>query len=147
MSEQTKQIDDMQDPHKHALYRPHHGDMTGFRFLESHELPLKTDDWATLNPCGGKLSDSWTPCGHMPVDNKDIFAYRRRVAPAEKPADQPRFVTIIVKIKDSESLGDISNKLSGYEREFREGNALSILDGLEDRCKLAIHKAFTGGVV
>lgn len=133
---------EIQDPTKHPLYRAHHGDMTGWRYLEVGEARTRGDefDWKEQgegwSPLMYRIGESYT------AEEMNMFTYRRRVAPAEKPVEQKRYVTVVFP-------GDARNLESflQFAVDHREGNALLILDGLEDRCKLAIHKAFTGGVV
>jgi len=134
-----------QDPHKHALYRPHMGDMTGWRFLEAQEkvqdhdefILLQDDDegwFATLH--GGENKTAEQLCGPHSA------AYRRRVAPAEKPTDQKRFVTVVIDTGNQEHWKWVQYAQLPYDR-IREGNALAALDSIEERVVKAIRE---GGV-
>ena len=59
-------------------------------------------------------------------------------------SNQKRFVTVVIDTDNQEHWKWL--QYSGINGGLiREGNALAILDGIEDKVKAAIHEAFTGG--
>lgn len=110
------------NPHKHPLYRPHMGDMTGWRFLEIGEVATTADEfllrgggWCPLM-IGGKL------------EAVDVGNIRRRVPTAEK-----RFITAVLPATE-EHLGYVRE----HAKTYREGNCIELFDGIKDRVNQAL---------
>lgn len=127
---------------QHPLYRPHHGDMTGWRYLERNEVIDTQDEciatsWSDWDTC---ISRVGCRAGEF---NQMVF--RRRISPESKPADKKRFVTIAVEVLSEETISTVSALLQSYKIQIREGNALAALDGIEDRAIEAVRQAVKGG--
>ena len=93
-----------------------------------------------VNPVKPGMNDVCGNCGEVYGFHRDEFCPHGKGAWQEKPDDQPRFVTIVFPA----GLENLENFM-GFAHAFREGNALAILDGLEDKVKAAVHEAFTKG--
>lgn len=126
-----------QDPHKHALYRPHMGDMTGWRFLEIDEEIISGDQCfeKVISPHGWR--ETFQPNQGYTPQSFPHNDYRRRVTPVEsKQGEQKRFVTVVIP---ADSVLLEFPGLIGCQ--MREGNALARLDDIEERVIAAIRKA------
>lgn len=129
----------MNDITKHPLYRKHHGDMTGWRFLEKGEKINRGDEVNTLEDVFGSgweivKKPSWNQAFH-----NEHLAFRRRIAPAvEKPSDQKRYVTVIVEMNESVDLKSSLAKSELHVSEIREGNYLEKFDNRKERVLKAL---------
>lgn len=157
---------------QHPLYRPHHGDMKGWRYLEDHETIQSGDEWIGQANKKDKWETDRDIVGWIVGENNNYCVYRRRISPESKPAckqcgkalggladesyckcseciskpaDQKRFVTLAVEVVSAETAPTIAKLLMGYKFEIREGNALAALDGIEDRAIEAVRQAVKGG--
>lgn len=89
-----------QDPHKHPLYMPHMGDMTGFRFLEVGER-LQADDEHNWREKGNYSMLNWMRVSGSSNDfavEGEAVVYRRRVTAESKPVEQKRFSVVANKL-------------------------------------------------
>lgn len=125
----------------HTLYHPHHGDMTGWRYINVGEVRAVWDEAIGQQDSGLWLAAS---IGDVPETYGDEasgrydLAYRRRLAPAldaSKPSDQKRFVTVVYHATE-ENLEWI--KMSVKPFEVREGNYLEKFDNRKERVLKAL---------
>lgn len=135
------------DPHKHPLYHPHMGDMTGWRFLEVGETCGPNDEWRAIE----SREDYWSDvCSRRyEVEHDDLVCYRRRVTPEDaKPTDQKRFVTVVFETEQgqtTDALLDGPDYCGMKFSQIREGNALAELDRIEDNVIEAVKNAVRKG--
>lgn len=134
----------MSDIKQHPLWREHHGDMTGFEYLdpvkdtrtEGDECINNSYDIATWHPIAkNKIGEPYSSLHYVGM------SYRRRIAPA---TDQKRFVTVVIEV-DAKTIPDdftaLGKELGIKIESIREGNYLEKFDGMKERVNNAMEDA------
>lgn len=126
-----------QDPHKHALYRPHMGDMTGWRFIEFGDTRTAGDEYMWRDDETGKWRLISTNIGELYTGYQvSELVYRRRITPESKPEEAKRFVTVVYEVKFPEFTLPPCYPLLGLQQiSHHEGNYLEKFDQIKEITK------------
>jgi hypothetical protein len=130
-------VNTAQDITTHPLYRPHHGDMTGFEYVLVGEVLTKECEWT------GSLGPDWSAiCPSMigsRLTNEHVCTYRRRIAaPTEQKLDSSEAVILPEPVA---VVGDKYEK-NGWFCEVTEVTPDAVKYIIGDRETISTHAEF-----